>query len=96
MNLACTAIEPISVHSRESGNPKTENAAKELGPRVRGNDNGESLHVLFREDERRLAQCRCKSEFIAYRLPIRSVSYFIRAFTGSFTFSNFSISTFRS
>jgi hypothetical protein len=36
--LVCTAIEPISVHSRESGNPGAENSAKELGPRFRGDE----------------------------------------------------------
>ena len=30
-----TAIEPISAHSREGGNPGAENSAKELGPRFR-------------------------------------------------------------
>src|SRR5258705_6344904 len=27
--MVCTAIEPISVHSRESGNPEAENSAKD-------------------------------------------------------------------
>ncbi len=35
MNWVCSAIEPISAHSRESGDPGAENSAKELGPRVR-------------------------------------------------------------
>jgi len=32
------AIDSISVHSRESGNPGAENSAKDLGPRFRGNE----------------------------------------------------------
>ena len=38
MNQVCVAIEPISAHSRESGNPGAENSARELGPRVRGDE----------------------------------------------------------
>jgi hypothetical protein len=38
MNSGFTAVEPISVHSRESGNPVAENRVKELGPRFRGDE----------------------------------------------------------
>jgi len=38
MNLVCTAIEPISVRPRGSGDPGAENSAKELGPRFRGDE----------------------------------------------------------
>ena len=32
------AIEPISAHSRESGNPDALHSAEELGPRFRGDE----------------------------------------------------------
>src|SRR5262245_30769707 len=38
---ACTAIEPISVRPRESGDPGPRNSAKELGPRFRGDERNE-------------------------------------------------------
>ena len=36
-----------------------------MGPRLRGDDSGESLlHIFFRGNERRLVQWQCKPKFI--------------------------------
>src|SRR5215475_15944417 len=54
----CTAVEPISVHSRESGNPGAENSAKDWVPASAGTNGPEgdsnSSHIALAD--RRLGE----------------------------------------